>query len=116
METLRKHNRRSASNMCSELIEAALRLPKYRQQLDEAVIQVPAPEDPRENIPQVQRRVVKVEKQERETPKMAGLLPAKEEVVINKKEEEDSISQLTPEKIAELQQLLKAMEMLKGQS
>ena len=27
--------------MCSELIEAALKLPKYRQQIEEALIQVP---------------------------------------------------------------------------
>ena len=52
--TLSKHNRRSASAMCAELIEDALKLPKWKQQIDEALIQVPAREDPREAIPQRQ--------------------------------------------------------------
>ena len=42
--------------MCAELIEAALKLPRYRQQIEEALIQVPIKEDPRGAIPQTQRR------------------------------------------------------------
>ena len=52
VETLRKHNRRSASHMCAELIEQALKMPIYKQQIEEALIQVPVQEDPRESIPQ----------------------------------------------------------------
>ena len=56
MDTLRRHNRRSVSAMCAELITEAIKLPKYRQQIEEALIQVPAKEDPRQIIPQRQRR------------------------------------------------------------
>ena len=33
-----------------------MKLPRYRQQIEEAVIQVPTKDDPRQAIPQTQRR------------------------------------------------------------
>ena len=54
--TLAKHNRRSASAMCAELVEAALKRDKYQDQLDEAQIVVPSKPDPRHAIRQTQLR------------------------------------------------------------
>ena len=42
--------------MCAELIEEAMKLPKFRQQIEEALIQVPIKEDPRQATTQTQRR------------------------------------------------------------
>ena len=53
VRTLAKHNRRAMSAMSAELVEEALKLPKYRQQIEDADIQVPAKEDPREAQRQV---------------------------------------------------------------
>ncbi len=47
VRTLAKHNRRALSAMSAELVEEALKLPKYRQQIEEAQIQVPVRDDPR---------------------------------------------------------------------
>lgn len=52
VRTLSKHNRRALSAMCSELIEEALKLPRYRQQIEEAEVQIPVRDDPRQFIPQ----------------------------------------------------------------
>lgn len=52
VRTLAKHNRRALSAMSAELVREALKLPKYRQQVQDAVIQVPEKEDPREYRPQ----------------------------------------------------------------
>ena len=56
IRTLAKHNKRSHSAMCAELIEAALKTAEYKQQLEEAPIQVPPREDPRQYAPQTQLR------------------------------------------------------------
>jgi hypothetical protein len=101
VQTLGKHNRRSGSAMCAELIEAALKLPKYRSQVEEALIQVPAKEDPRSAAPQVQLR-----KAERTTPSYKGLIPEKEEVVV----EQFGLDKIPPERIKELQALLAVLE------
>ena len=42
--------------MCAELIEAALKTAEYKQQLEEAPIQVPPRKDPRNYTPQTQLR------------------------------------------------------------
>lgn len=55
VRTLAKHNRRALSAMSAELVHAALQLPKYRQQIQDAVVQVPEKEDPRSYIPQAAR-------------------------------------------------------------
>ena len=52
VRTLAGHNRRALSAMAAELIEHALKDPKYRDQLEEAEIQVPVKDDPREAIRQ----------------------------------------------------------------
>ena len=54
VRTLAKHNRRTLSAMAAELIEVALRLPKYQDQLEEADIQVPSRKDPRAAMRQPQ--------------------------------------------------------------
>ena len=105
VETLRKHNRRSASHMCSELIETALKLPKYRDQIEEAVIQVPVRDDPRESVPQPSLR-----KAEREEPKYIDQIPEKERDVVTG----TGLDSLTPERLAELQELLALVAKLKS--
>ncbi len=52
VKTLAGHNRRALSAMSAELIREALKLPKYRQQVQDALIQVPEQEDKRSYIPQ----------------------------------------------------------------
>ena len=56
VRTLAKHNRRTLSAMCAELIQHALKTPTYKQQMDEALIVVPPKEDPRMASPQTQFR------------------------------------------------------------
>ena len=56
VRTLAKHNRRTLSAMAAELIAHAIKTPTYKQQLEEALIQVPAKPDPRNSQPQVQFR------------------------------------------------------------
>ena len=56
VRTLAKHNRRTLSAMCAELIQHALKTPTYKQQMEEAVIVVPPKEDPRMASPQTQFR------------------------------------------------------------
>ena len=101
VSTQAKHIRRSNSAMCAELIEAALKLPKYRAQVEEALIQVPVKDDPRTSIPQVQLR-----KAERTTPSYKGLIPEKEEVVV----EQFGLDKIPPERIKDLQALLSVLE------
>ncbi len=56
VKTLAKHNKRAMSAMAAELVEEALKLPKYRAQLQEADIQVPIREDTRGYKPRTQVR------------------------------------------------------------
>lgn len=59
IRTLAKAERKSLSHMCSELIDEALKLPKYRELLEEsreAGSSVPVKEDTRTTIRQRQRR------------------------------------------------------------
>ena len=56
VRTLAKHNKRSHSAMCAELIEFAMKQQPYEQQLEEAAIQVPPRNDPRGYSPQTQIR------------------------------------------------------------
>ena len=61
VRTIAKHNRRALSAMASELIECALQQPKYKEQLEEAAIQVPVRPDPRTVIKQVGITAIKPE-------------------------------------------------------
>jgi len=56
LKTLAKHNRRSMSALCGEILAHALRSGKYRDQLEEAQIRVPVKPDPRTRRPQAQFR------------------------------------------------------------
>ena len=102
VQTIAKHNRRSISAMCSELIEAALKLPKYRQQIEEAVIQVPPKEDPRQLIPQTQRRQFSdaVKKADPNRPDYKAILEGSEQL------EDMGLGSIEVDKIEKLKQLL----------
>ena len=52
VRTLAKHNRRALSAMCAELVEEAMKLPRYRQPIEAADVQIPVRDDPRQVIPQ----------------------------------------------------------------
>ncbi len=54
VKTLAKENRSTMSAMVAELVEAALELPKYQQQLAGATNKEPVPTDPRGSRPQAQ--------------------------------------------------------------
>ena len=56
VKTLAKHNRWSMSAMASELIAHALKTPTFKNQLENAVIQVPPKQDPRIAMQQKQFR------------------------------------------------------------
>ena len=56
VRTLAKHNRRTLSAMCAELIQHALNTPTYKQKMEEALIVVHPKEDPRMASPQTQFR------------------------------------------------------------
>ena len=72
VRTLAKHNRRALSAMSAELVREALRLPKYRQQIQNTVVQVLEKEDPRSYIPQAPR----TERWWKEEPAIATTAPA----------------------------------------
>ena len=67
VRTLAKHNRRALSAMSAELVEEALKLPRYKEQLMDAEIQVPTREDPRTDIKQV--AIVKTMRESHYEPK-----------------------------------------------
>lgn len=80
--------------MSAELVEEALKLPKYRQQIEDAEIQIPVKEDTREYAPQPQlRREVKaLSKAEREGGKMTSLVDG----LKKGKEGEEELEDLIP--------------------
>ena len=88
--------------MCSELIEAALKLPKYRQQIEEAVIQVPTKDDPRQLIPQTQRRQFSdaVKNADPNRPDYKAILESTEQL------EEMGLGSIEADKIEKLKALL----------
>ena len=53
VRTLANHNRRALSAMSAELVREALKSPKYQQQLQNALVQVPERRDPRTTIQQI---------------------------------------------------------------
>ena len=74
--TLAKLAQRSKSYMAAELIEAALKLPKYRALLDEAaetVGTVPTKADPRDEQG-IQRRQPQLHKAKREEPSYSAMV------------------------------------------
>ena len=91
--------------MCAELIEAALKLPRYRQQIEEALIQVPTQEDPRQAIPQTQRRQFSdaVKNVDPNRPDYKSILESTEQL------EEMGLGSIEVDKIAKLKQLLELL-------
>mgnify|MGYP003129015679 CR=1 FL=1 len=61
VRTLAKHNRRTLSAMCAELVAHAIKTPTYKQQLEEAAVKVPPRKDPRSSTPQAQYRAEAVQ-------------------------------------------------------
>tara|TARA_B100001063_G_C16550324_1_gene445717 strand:+ start:148 stop:447 length:300 start_codon:yes stop_codon:yes gene_type:complete len=82
LKTLAKHNKRSMSHMCAELVSFAINSTKYQQQLEQADHKVPAKPDPRTRAPQAQFKseIVKaaVEGADLHNHKMAKLIKAME--------------------------------------
>ena len=78
VRTLAKHNRRTLSGMAAELIDDALKLDKYKDQLADADVVVPPREDPRKAAPQAQFRddTIKaaIDGADLNTPKLQKLL------------------------------------------
>ena len=101
LATLAKLNRRSKSAMAAELVEVALKLPKYQKQLKEAaetVGSVPAKPDPR-----LARRQAALTKQE-----MANAIGEKEAA----RADELGIGNLSADRIREFAQLLGMLEVV----
>lgn len=109
VRTLAKHNKRAMSAMAAELVEVALKLPKYRQQLQDAEVQVPVREDTRGYIPRTQ---VRAEKGENETPSYMELIPEKERELV----EGAGLDSLSVDRIKELRDLLSIIEKVKTPS
>lgn len=113
---------KTKSNMAAELIEAALKLPKYQNLMAEAdeAQTVKAREDPRTESRQrtfhrQPSAAVKDESKRKTTSHMDMVAAAKEGKTAS---DEDTIEgfgldKLTPERLRELQQLLKMLEMMK---
>ena len=130
VRTLSKADRRSASAMCAELIEVALRLPKYRDLYElacETVGEVPPKHDPRltrkqEGLRAIGDEAVKGGFSESDRAKAMKHLDIKvatdEEAELMSKEKEmiqgTGLDKLTPERLRELQQVLKLMEVMNG--
>ena len=107
VRTIAKADRRSASAMCAELVEVALRLPKYRDLYEEAcetVGEVPPKHDPR-----LSRKQEGLRSSEGLSAAGAQMLGKEKEMV-----EATGLDKLTPERLAELQKLLKLLEVMKG--
>ena len=107
VRTIAKGDRRSASAMCAELVEVALKLPKYRDMYElacETVGEVPARPDPR-----LARRQEGLRSSEGLSAAGAELLNKEKDVI-----EGTGLDKLTPERLAELQKLLKLLEVMNG--
>ena len=70
VRTLAKHNRRALSAMSAELVEEALKLPKFMDQIQQAEIQVPVRDDPRTDEKQI--GIVKSMRESHYEPKVSS--------------------------------------------
>ena len=125
VRTLAKHNRRALSAMSAELVEAALTLPKYKDQIQEAEVQVPVQEDSREYAPQPQlrREVTAMSKQERKekgtmSDLVKGLAQAKEDEELDDLIPVESSKtvpapEMTMQQLTDLQKLIEQMMIAK---
>ena len=101
---------KTKSNMAHELMEAALKLPKYRALLDEAdEAQTVAPkEDPRTESRKGSFHRQPSAKVKTSYKQYLEQSPSDDEVI-----ESVGLDKLTPERLQELQQMLKMLEMMK---
>ena len=103
VRTLAKHNRRTLSAMAAELIEVALRLPKYKDQLEEAEIQVPSREDPRSALRQPQ-----LKKDARSSPNYQAIVDQVGERTLDELEDM-GLTSITDEKLEKVKKLLELL-------
>ena len=103
VRTLAKHNRRTLSAMAAELIEVALRLPKYQDQLEEAEIQVPSREDPRSAMRQPQ-----LKKDARSSPNYQAIVDQVGEGTLNELEDM-GLTTIPAEKLDKIKKLLELL-------
>jgi hypothetical protein len=99
--------------MCAELVEEALKLPRYRQQIEEADVQIPVRDDPRTFIPQtgVSPKVARAEtissrpqgeegvdyiltKNQRERPSMKEMISKEDDLQQTIKEQDDRLKKM----------------------
>ena len=112
VKTLAKHNKRAMSAMAAELVEEALKLPKYRAQLQEADIQVPVREDTRGYVPRTQIRKGESSRPEGVEGEDYKLVKGKRESSAELEEVKAELKGLK-EAMPELQLLLKSLGVLK---
>ena len=103
VRTLAKHNRRTLSAMAAELIEVALRLPKYQDQLEEAEIQVPSRKDPRSAVRQPQ-----LKKDARSSPNYQAIVDQVGEGTLNELEDM-GLTTIPAEKLDKIKKLLELL-------
>ena len=103
VRTLAKHNRRTLSAMAAELIEVALRLPKYQDQLEEAAIQVPSRKDPRSAMRQPQ-----LKRDARSSPNYMEIIDKVGEGTLNELESM-GLTTISDEKLDKLKKLLELL-------
>ena len=103
MKTMAKGQRRTYSAMCAELIEAAMKMPIYREAYEEACLtvgEVPAKPDPR-----------LARKQEALRPESYRSLISKDDAEMV---QSTGLDKLTPERIKELMTLLETLDKLRS--
>ena len=108
--TLTNVTGKTKSNMCSELLDAALKMPKYRELLKEAdEAQTVAPkEDTRVRKGGLHRQPSATVRQEAKSYKQYLEQPAEEDII-----EGMGLDKLTPERLQEMQKMLKMLELMK---
>jgi len=89
--------------MAAELIEVALRLPKYQDQLEEAEIQVPSREDPRSAMRQPQ-----LKKDARSSPNYQAIVDQVGEGTLNELEDM-GLTTIPAEKLDKIKKLLELL-------
>ena len=103
MKTIAKGQRRTYSAMCAEMIEAAMKMPIYREAYEEAcatVGEVPAKPDPR-----------LARKQEALRPESYRNLISKDDAEMV---QSTGLDKLTPERIKELMVLLETLDKIRS--
>ena len=110
VRTLAKANRRALSAMSAELVEEALKLPPYRQQIEDAEIQVPVKDDPRTDEKQI--GIVKSMRESHYEPKISSRPEGEEGVdyILTKNQRERPSMKEMISKENDLQQTIKEQD------